>query len=215
MATSNCKRRARPVPCAGVTGRSANSKSKPLRRRRMSSHVDRVVVSQARINRRVRELAQDIERSFRGRQLVILAVMTGSLIFLADLIRRLPQMVRLVLVSARSYRGKCTSPLGRPVIGCIPAELAGADVLIIDDILDTGGTLGRLLREVHKRRPRSVRTCVLLKKVRPGVNHRPGADFVGFEIEDQFVVGYGLDYDNLYRNLPDICVLKRHIAKRP
>ena len=160
-----------------------------------------VLVSRRRLARRVAQLGRQIARCYAGRELTVVAVMTGSLLFLADLIRRLDLPVRLVLVRVRSYQGPTTCP--RPVrVSRLADELAGKHVLVVDDILDCGATLSGLLSRIARRRPASVRTCVLLRKRREGQGITP--DFVGFEIDDAFVIGYGLDYDNLYRNLPDV-----------
>ena len=169
--------------------------------------IGRVVVSAERIRLRVDELAEQIVKCYQGRELVVLAVMTGALVFLADLIRRLPLMMRLTLVSASSYVGAATCSNGIKSIGEVCDSLAGKDVLIVDDILDSGHTLRAVIEQVSRRAPRSVRTCVLLRKVRD-VADRPTVDFAGFDIQDEFVVGYGLDHDNLYRNLPDVRILQ-------
>jgi hypoxanthine phosphoribosyltransferase len=173
---------------------------------RLSEDIDHMVLSRQQIERRVEQLADEIARCYQGRQMTILAVMTGSLVFLADLIRRLPLMVRLNLISIRSY-GSTTCSSGPGAFDDLPTTLKAADVLIIDDILDTGRTLQALQAKARALGPSSLRTCVLLKKTRPG-EQRPEVDFAGFEIGDEFVVGYGLDFDNLYRNLPDVWALK-------
>jgi hypoxanthine phosphoribosyltransferase len=158
----------------------------------------------------VDELAAGIGQCYQGRELVVLAVMTGALVFLADLIRRLPMTMRLSLVSASSYSGATTTSNGIKSIGDVSDMIRGRDVLIIDDIIDSGHTLRALIEQVRRRAPQSVRTCVLLRKLRPGAD-QPPADFLGFEIADEFVVGYGMDFDNLYRNLPDLNAL--HLAQ--
>jgi hypoxanthine phosphoribosyltransferase len=167
-----------------------------------------VIVPRDRIARRVEELARRIADSYPAGELTILGVMTGSLVFLADLIRCLPLRLRLSMVSVRSYPGTATRSKGPQFTMPLPSDLTGRHVLIVDDILDSGQTLGTLRDAVAARNPASLRTCVLLRKVRPGRDETALADFVGFDVADEFVVGYGLDYDDLYRNLPDICVLK-------
>lgn len=161
-----------------------------------------VVVSRQQIADSVAQLADKLARQYRGKELTILAVMTGAMIFVADLIRRLPLRVRLNVISVGSY-GDSTASNGKPYIGPLCDDLAGQDVLIVDDILDSGLTLKALIEKVQSMNPGSVRTCVLLRKVRV----QPAAvevDYMGLDIEDKFVVGYGLDYDNCYRNLPDV-----------
>jgi len=166
-----------------------------------------VVVSRDRIARRLEQIASEIAECYGEGELTILAVLTGSLIFLADLIRLLPLRMRLDVVSVESYPGRATASRGAQLAGPLPDGLAGKDVLIVDDILDSARTLGVLTEAVAKVGPASLRTCVLLRKCRPDLPDRLQPDFVGFDIGREFVVGYGLDFDNLYRNLPDVCVL--------
>jgi len=179
-------------------------------RTRGGDEVARVVVPRDRIAERVRELAAEIASCLQGEELTILAVMTGSLIFLADLVRELPGRMRIDLVSISSYPGRTTDSKGPEFISPVRVELKGKHVLVLDDILDTGRTLEVLLSRVEKMEPASLRSCVLLVKRRPDLTGRVRPDFVGFEVEPEFLVGYGLDFDNLYRNLPDVCVLGRH-----
>lgn len=175
------------------------------------SHVDHVVVPAEKIAVRVAELADQINRIYQGEQLTILAVMTGSLVFLADLVRYLHVMVRVEVTSVRSYPDDATRSLG-PRFRLPPADgVAGRHVLLLDDILDSGATLKLLLETVEAMGPASLRSCVLLQKSRPDLPDRVQADFVCLDIDDDFVVGYGLDFNNLYRNLPDICLLKRDV----
>jgi len=169
-----------------------------------------VVVSRDAIARRLDELAREITDRYGGREITLLAVMTGALVFLADLIRRLAMPLRVAVTSVSSYPGGATRTHGPKLVAPPSLDVAGRDVLIIDDILDSGGTLDELTRVIGAMGPTSVRTCVLLAKDRPDLSDRFKVDFVGFEVADEFVVGYGLDHDNLYRNLPEICVLKGH-----
>jgi len=171
--------------------------------------VGRLLVGRRAIAARVAELAAEIAGQYADREVTLLAVLTGSVVFLADLIRGLPLRLRLEVVSVRSYPGEATESRGPDFISQVPSDLAGKDVLIIDDILDSGQTLGALFRAVGEQNPSSLRTCVLLRKDRPDLSDRPRPDFVGFEVADEFVIGYGLDFGDLYRNLPDICVLKQ------
>ena len=169
--------------------------------------VDRIAVSRRRIARRVRQLGSEIARIYPDGDLTILAVLTGSMIFLADLVRQLPLRMRMEVISVSSYPGTATRPGKIELRHPVSRTLADKHVLILDDILDSGQTLGRLAAEVQAVGPRSLRTCVLLRKTRPDLPGRQDADFVGFDVEDVFLVGYGLDHDNLYRNLPDICLM--------
>ena len=176
--------------------------------------IARVVVSREDISRGVRRVGGEITACYDGQELTIVAVLTGSLIFLADLVRQLPLATRIEVVSVSSYCGRTTRSKGAQFLTPVSQELAGKHVLVVDDILDTGGTLGLLLETISALEPASLRTCVLLRKRRPEAGGRVPVDFVGFEMGDEFVVGYGLDYDGRYRNLPDICVLHSE-ATRP
>ena len=178
------------------------------------AELERVLVDRDRIAARVAELATEVERelaaieSRRGEplELVFLPVMTGAMIFVADLIRCLPRRMRIHPITASSYPGKATRSVGEVTVSGVPGDLSNRDVLLVDDILDSGRTLSVLQAAIRAQSPRSLRTCVLLRK---DVARAAEADcdFVGFEIPDAFVVGYGLDHDGLHRNLPDIGVL--------
>lgn len=165
-----------------------------------------VLVTRQQIARRVATLARQITQAFGEEELTIVAVMTGALVFLADLLRYLPMRTRVEVVSLSSYPGPAVRSQG-PSFRLPPmGDLAGRHVVILDDILDTGRTLACLLDRIRSLNPASVRTCVLLRKDRPGAQ-RVEPDWVGFDVPDEFVVGYGLDHEGLYRNLPDIRVL--------
>lgn len=166
-----------------------------------------VLIPRTRIAERVEELARSITAAYPDGELTIVAVLAGSVVFLADLIRRLPLRLRLDVVRVNSYPGQSISSQSPSVLIAPKGDFSGRHVLIVDDILDSGQTLDLLGDRIVSASPASVRTCVLLAKRRDDLPGRGVADFVGFDIEDRFVVGYGLDYDDLYRNLPDICLL--------
>ncbi len=170
--------------------------------------VEGVLITHQQISRRVEAMAAEIAEHYRGMELTVVAVLTGSLVFLADLIRRLPLKMRISTISASSYPGKSTD--SQTLELSLPAELdlAGRNVLLLDDILDSGRTIGAVMSELAGHGPASLRSCVLLRKIRPDISGRIKPDYVGFDVPHEFVVGYGLDYDNFYRNLPDICVLR-------
>lgn len=170
--------------------------------------IERVVVPREEIAARVADLGDRLAREYVGRELTIVAVMTGSLIFLADLVRRLPLRLRLVLIAVCSYPGKSTASQG-PRFELPDADWAGQEVLVVDDILDSGQTMAALVEAIRSRGAAGVRTCVLLDKRRNDLPDRREPDYHAFTVDNEFLVGYGLDYDNLYRNLPDICVLRR------
>jgi hypoxanthine phosphoribosyltransferase len=151
-------------------------------------------------------MARQISERYGNRPVTIVAIMTGSLVMLADLIRRLAMPVRVSLIQASSYRGGMSS--GELWIrDDMMLDVSHRDVIVVDDIFDTGKTLQQVLQRIEAMGPGSLASAVLLhKKGRQTVTLRP--DFVGFEIPDEFVVGYGLDYQDLYRNLPFLAVLE-------
>ena len=165
-----------------------------------------VLLDEERIRDRVCELGRRIEADYEGKPLTIVAVLTGSVILLADLIRQIHLPLRVALLQASSYKG-ATTKAGKFVVNeSFLPDVSGRDVLLLDDILDTGTTLARLVDLVRERGANSVRTAVLLRKIgRQNVPFEP--DYCGFTIPDAFVVGYGLDYDDEYRHLPYIAIL--------
>ncbi len=181
----------------------------------MISDLQRILITRDQIDRRVGELAREIARTYAGDQdagITIVTILSGSLVFLADLIRQLPFRMKIGLITVSSYRGATTRPGAARIDLEMNLDVAGRHVLIVDDILDTGGTL-RLVRErVTAGGAKTTRTCVLLRKPAKAPSDVP-ADFVGFDIADDFVVGYGLDYNDYYRNLPDIGVLRPEFHK--
>ncbi|MBS3821977.1 MAG: hypoxanthine phosphoribosyltransferase [Phycisphaerae bacterium] len=177
----------------------------------IEKHLARLLVPRDRIADRTVQLAQEIASFYEGRDVTLLAVLTGALIFVADLMRLLPLAARVEPVVVSSYPGRATR--GQvPQFRLPPAHsLAGRHVLIVDDIYDSGRTMQFLTETAADAGAETVRSCVLLRKDRPDIASRPAEPhFVGFDIPDEFVVGYGLDFDDLYRNLPDIGVLRQH-----
>jgi len=166
-----------------------------------------VLIPADRIHQRVEELAQQIMRDYGHEPVTIVGVLTGSLLFLADLMRRLDLPLRIALIQASSYRGETTTAGELHVQSDLLPDLSGRHVLVLDDILDTGRTLAYLKDELLGMKPLSLKFGVLLRKIgRQEVHLEP--DYIGFEIPDKFVIGYGLDYNDEYRNLPYIGVLK-------
>jgi hypoxanthine phosphoribosyltransferase len=166
-----------------------------------------MLIAEDAIRDRIAEMGRQVEDAYDGKPLTIVAVLTGSLILLADLVRRVRIPHRIALLQASSYRGATTTSTTLVVNENFAPDVAGRDVLLLDDILDTGQTLSALVRHVADRGARSVRTAVLLRKVgRQVVPLEP--DYCGFTIPDAFVVGYGLDYNDDYRHLPYVGILK-------
>lgn len=165
------------------------------------------LISETEIRDRLASLGRQIEDDYRDRPLTIVAVLTGSLIALADLVRQIRIPLRIALVQASSYRGATTTATTLVINEAFAPDVNGRDVLLLDDILDTGQTLSALVRHIQDRGAGSVRTAVLLRKVgRQVVPIEP--DYCGFVIPDVFVVGYGLDYNDDHRHLPYVGVLQ-------
>jgi len=176
----------------------------------MQEDMERILFDEATIHRRLDELAAKISEDYRDRELTVIAILNGSVILMADLLRRIPLPLKLDCLSVASYHGgtKTTGELiFRQVL--LP-DIAGRHILLLDDILDSGVTLATIREKIESLGPQSVRICVLLdkKKTRLRVVE---PDYVGFQIADEFVVGYGLDYMERYRNLPFIGVLRKDL----
>ncbi len=171
-----------------------------------NADIAKILVSEEEIQRRIRELALRVQSDFSGRDLVVVGLLTGTLMFLADLVREIDLPLRLDFIGVSSYRDGTES---RELVFTkeLRLDVAGRDVLLVDDILDTGKTLRAVIDKLNGMTPRQIRTCVLLSKKARREYDIP-ADYVGFEIPDEFVVGYGLDYAEKYRNLPSIGLLK-------
>jgi hypoxanthine phosphoribosyltransferase len=174
----------------------------------MQEDLDRVLFDEQTILRRLDELAAEITQSYQDRELTVIAVLNGSLIFMADLLRRIPLPLKLDCLSVASYHGGATTT-GEVIFKQLALpDVTGRHILILDDILDSGITLAAIREKLAPERPLSVKICVLLRKLKARL--RPvEADYVGFNIGDEFVVGYGLDYLERYRNLSSVGVLRK------
>jgi len=182
----------------------------------MHGDIQSVLIDSQAIAQRLDELADRIIEDFRGvPALTLVPILTGSIIFVSDLIRRLPLKMKICVISVSSYSGTTTTSRGASVEAAltrVPASLSGQHVLVIDDILDSGSTLKLVTSTLMQRNPSDLRTCVLLRKQRESAMSVP-VDYVAFDIPDTFVVGYGLDYDDYYRNLPDIVTLRPEVIR--
>jgi hypoxanthine phosphoribosyltransferase len=185
----------------------------------MQRDIAKVLISQRQLAARVAEMAREITADHtppkipHGDEITIVPILTGAFIFCADLIRQIPLHMQIGLVTVSSYPGSSVSSQGSQVLGKQLGDVRGRHLLLIDDILDSGGTLKLVVPMLEELGAASVKSCVLLRKDRPAA-HTVHADYVGFEIPDEFVVGYGLDYNNYYRNLPDIVTLKQEAIER-
>jgi hypoxanthine phosphoribosyltransferase len=177
----------------------------------MQADIENVLIEAPRIQDRVVELARQITGEIDTEAgLTIVPVLTGAMIFTADLIRQMPVRMKINLVSVSSYPGASLRAQNANVVAKQLGDISDRHVLLVDDILDSGGTLKLVVPVLKELGAASVRICVLLRKDRPTARE-VHADYVGFDIPDKFVVGYGLDFDNVYRNLPDICTLKASV----
>ncbi|HWB13482.1 MAG TPA: hypoxanthine phosphoribosyltransferase [Pirellulales bacterium] len=174
----------------------------------------KILLSEAELRSGVERLAGDVARHYGDEPLTIIGVLTGSVVLLADLIRLLRMPLRVGVVQCRSYRGKATTPGALTVSADLLPDVRGHRVLLVDDIFDTGQTLEQLLVQFDELAPRTLQTAVLLRKSgRQRVAVQP--DYVGFDIPDEFVVGYGLDYQDAFRNLPYVAALEAHELEGP
>lgn len=170
------------------------------------SDIAKVLLSAERIRRRVKDMAGEISRDYKGKELTVVCVLKGSIIFLADLVRQLKVHCTLDFVAVSSYKGARSTGSIKTVMD-LRESPAGKNILLVEDIVDSGYTLSFLLRTLGSRKPLSIRSCVLLDK--PDARRVPVAvDYAGFRIKNEFVVGYGLDYNENYRGLPYIGSLK-------
>jgi len=176
--------------------------------------LERVLFDEPAINRRLDEIAAQIYQDYRDRELTVIAVLNGSLMLMADLLRRIPLPLKLDCLSVASYHGKAQTSSEVIFKQIALSDVVDRHILILDDILDSGHTLAAICEKLETAKPRSIRVCVLLSKKKQRARY-VAADYVGFEIEDEFVVGYGLDFMESYRNLPYIGVLRKELLVQP
>lgn len=172
-----------------------------------STAVGEVVVSPDELQRRVAELGAEISRDYEGRELFMMGVLKGAVFFVADLMREIEVPCELDFMAVSSYGSLTDSSGVVRILKDLDTPIEGKDVLIVEDIVDSGLTLGYLLRSLRSRSPRSLEVCTLLRKAQRSRIHVP-IRYVGFEIPDDFVIGYGLDLDERHRNLPYVATLK-------
>jgi hypoxanthine phosphoribosyltransferase len=174
--------------------------------------IERVLITEEQVKRRVKELGEEISHDYKGKDLVIVAVLRGAIVFLCDLIREISIPITLDFLSISSYSGQTRTGVVR-ILKDLDESIENRHVILVEDIIDTGLTLNYILKTLRARRPADIRVCALLdKKARRIVDVQ--IDYVGFEIPDEFVVGYGMDYDQRYRSLPFIGILKRAILAK-
>ena len=170
--------------------------------------VEEILVTQDQIAAEIQRLAERLLSDYEDKDLVLVAVLNGSIVFLADLIRKLPLRLSFDVISASSYSGTASSG-AITVEKDLSLDVRGKDVVLLDDIFDTGLTLSFLMDYLREQQPRSLKSCVLLYKKKPDRKTAIEPDYWCLEVADEFVIGYGLDYDSRYRNLPYIASLKK------
>ncbi len=181
----------------------------------LEADIGDVLLTEAQIQARVAELGAQVSGDYAGRALTLVSVLKGSLPFMADLMRSITQPLRIDLMEVSSYGGSTTESSGLVrILKDLSTSIEGEDVLIVEDIIDTGLTLNYLVRYLRGKKPASLRICTLLDKPARRLVEID-VDYIGFTIPDQFVVGYGLDYGELYRNLRFVGVLRPEVYGTP
>ena len=180
----------------------------------MRDDIQTVLVTEEQLKAKVAELGAQISRDYAGKDLLLVSILKGAVVFMADLMRAVTIHCSIDFMVVSSYGGTNTQTTGLvKIVKDLDADLTGRDVLIVEDILDTGVTLSNLVPMLKMRNPSSVKICAILDKpTRRKADIQP--DYEGFQVPDEFVVGYGLDYDEKYRNLPYVGVLKPQVYER-
>ena len=179
----------------------------------LEQDIERVLFTEQELKDRVAELAAQIDRDYAGKEPMLISVLRGSFIFMADLARAIPLPCTVDFMAVSSYGSGTTSSGQVKITKDLSESIEGRDIIVVEDILDSGNTLSYLFRLLQARHPASVRLCTLLDK--PSRRTKPiTADYTGFAVDDLFVVGYGLDYAEKYRNLPYIGVLKPAVYEK-
>ena len=172
--------------------------------------IERVLLTEEQIKERVAQLGAAIDRDCAGKEPLLISVLRGSFVFMADLVRSITLPCTVDFMAVSSYGSGTTSSGQVKIVKDLSEQIEGKDVIVVEDILDSGNTLSYLLKLLEARHPASIRLCTLLDK--PERRTKPVAvQYSGFTIPDEFVVGYGLDYDEKYRNLPYIGILKPRV----
>lgn len=175
----------------------------------MEKDIVEVLITEREIRKRVRELGREISHDYEGKNPVLVTILQGAIVFLCDLMREVSVPITLDFLSVSSYSGKTHTGVVR-ILKDLDMSIENRHVILVEDIIDTGLTLNYIIRTLKERNPLDIRVCVLLDKRARRTVEVP-IHYLGFEIQDGFVVGYGMDYEQRYRNLPFIGVLKREI----
>ena len=174
----------------------------------MQDKIEKVLITETQIQQKVKELGEAITRDYKGKNLVVIGVLKGAVLFMSDLVRNVKLPLTIDFIAVSSY-GSSTQTSGVVrILKDLDRNIENMDVLIVEDIIDSGLTLSYLYENLKSRRPKSISICTLLDKPERR-KAEVKVDYIGFIIEDEFVVGYGLDFSEKYRNLSEICVLKQ------
>ena len=176
----------------------------------LEQDIERVLFSEEELDRRVSEIAAEINRDYAGKEPMLISVLRGSFVFMADLIRKIEVPCTVDFMAVSSYGSGTTSSGQVQITKDLSDDIEGKDIIVVEDILDSGNTLSYLLQLLQARKPASMKLCTLLDKPDRRVKE-VHVDYTGFTIPDEFVVGYGLDYAEKYRNLPYIGILKPRV----
>jgi len=175
----------------------------------MHKDLTEILITKQKIEERIKELASEITRDYQGKDVFLIGILKGCFIFLSDLVKNLKINVNIDFMMVSSYEGKQSSGVVRILLD-LKQPIEGKDVIIVEDIVDTGLTINYLMKTLKARKPKSIEVCTLLNKPSCRKVH-VNLKYIGFDIPDKFVVGYGLDYNEYYRNLPCIGVLKDEV----
>ncbi len=179
----------------------------------MYEDIESILIDRNAIQARIKEMAAQLEKDYKGESVVMICILRGASVFFCDLVRELDLDVRFEFMSVSSYGAGTTSSGEVRIVKDINAPLSGKNVIIVEDIIDSGNTLSYLKRLLEQRNPKSLKICALLDKPSRRKVELQG-DYIGFTVEDKFLVGYGLDYAEKYRNLKDIGILKPEIYQK-
>lgn len=181
--------------------------------KRVSKDIDKILISDKEIEKRTKEIAAQITKDFEGEEVIVVSILRGSVVFFSELVKNIDLDLRFDFMFVSSYGSGTESSGEVKIVKDITQSIKGKNVLIVEDIIDSGRTLSNLKELLGTRNPKTLKICTLLDKPSRRVVELEG-DYVGFTIPDEFVVGFGLDYDEKYRNLPHVCVLSRSVFEK-
>ncbi|KGG80627.1 hypoxanthine phosphoribosyltransferase [Caloranaerobacter azorensis H53214] len=178
----------------------------------MEQDIRQILIETDELQKRIKELGQEITRDYKGKDLVVICVLKGAVMFMSDLCKNIDLPLSIDFMAVSSYGSSTQSSGVVRILKDLDSSIEDKDVLIVEDIIDTGLTLSYLVENLKSRGPKSVKLCTLLNKPERRKTDVK-VDYIGFTIPDEFVVGYGLDFNEKYRNLPYICILKEEVYK--